>query len=190
MAKRKISPALKWITTEAKKLRRKYPHRFDTWREYVAQASAIYASKHKGRSPVGKKKKVSGRKPAKAPYRQTGASNRKRDEERTAYAPGKRILNKGKRSQHAYYERRKNRSDVPGQLTGTSSMNYVILQHLSSANTRLKDAEAQLLRLKNHLATVGRDKSARVQTKRAMTQQRKLIATIKKDIRGYKLLLR
>lgn len=48
--------ALEWITKEAKKLRKEYPKRFATWKEYVAQASAIYASKHKGKSPVGKKK--------------------------------------------------------------------------------------------------------------------------------------
>lgn len=48
--------ALKWITTEAKKLKKQYPKRFAKWTEYVAQASAIYASKHKGKSPVGKKK--------------------------------------------------------------------------------------------------------------------------------------
>ena len=48
--------ALEWITKEAKKLRKDYPKRFATWKEYVAQASAIYASKHKGKSPVGKKK--------------------------------------------------------------------------------------------------------------------------------------
>ena len=52
--------ALKWITTEAKKLKKQYPKRFATWREYVAQASAIYSAKHKGKSPVGKKKTVSG----------------------------------------------------------------------------------------------------------------------------------
>lgn len=52
--------ALKWITTEAKKLKKKYPKRFATWREYVAQASAIYSAKHKGKSLVGKKKTVSG----------------------------------------------------------------------------------------------------------------------------------
>jgi hypothetical protein len=52
--------ALQWITKEAKKLRKEYPKRFATWREYVAQASAIYAKKHKGKSPVGKKHKVSG----------------------------------------------------------------------------------------------------------------------------------
>lgn len=55
--------ALTWITKEAKKLRREYPRRFATWREYVAQASAIYAKKHKGKSPVGhKRRKVTGTK--------------------------------------------------------------------------------------------------------------------------------
>lgn len=53
--------ALKWITTEAKQLRRKYPRRFshlaNPWRDgYMAQASAAYARKHKGKSPKGKKK--------------------------------------------------------------------------------------------------------------------------------------
>lgn len=50
--------ALQWIVKEAKALKKKYPKRFKTWTEYVKQASAIYASKHKGKSPVGKKKTV------------------------------------------------------------------------------------------------------------------------------------
>jgi hypothetical protein len=49
--------ALQWIIKEAKKLRREYPKRFATWKEYVAQASAIYAKKHGGKSPVGHKRK-------------------------------------------------------------------------------------------------------------------------------------
>ena len=49
---------LKWIVNEAKKLKKQYPHRFKKWTDYVAQASAIYASKHKGKSPVGKKHKA------------------------------------------------------------------------------------------------------------------------------------
>jgi hypothetical protein len=58
---RKISTALRWIVAEAKKLKRSYPHRFKKWTDYVSQASAIYASKHGGKSPVGKKhKRVSG----------------------------------------------------------------------------------------------------------------------------------
>jgi hypothetical protein len=48
--------ALQWIVKEAKAIKKKYPKRFSKWTDYVAQASAIYASKHKGKSPVGKKK--------------------------------------------------------------------------------------------------------------------------------------
>lgn len=50
--------ALQSIIKEAKILRAKYPKRFSKWTDYVKQASAIYAAKHKGKSPVGKKKVV------------------------------------------------------------------------------------------------------------------------------------
>lgn len=71
-----MANALKWIIAEAKRLRRKNPHRFDSlanpWRDgFVAQASAIYASKHKGRSPVGKKKHRPHKK--KTAHRRTGS---------------------------------------------------------------------------------------------------------------------
>ena len=46
--------ALQWIIKEAKILKKKHPS--TEWKKLVAQASAIYASKHKGVSPVGKKK--------------------------------------------------------------------------------------------------------------------------------------
>jgi len=48
--------ALQSIIKEAKIIRKKYPNK--EWKDCVAQASAIYASKHKGKSPVGKKKAV------------------------------------------------------------------------------------------------------------------------------------
>jgi hypothetical protein len=48
--------ALQSIIKEAKSLRVKYPKRYSKWTDYVKQASAIYASNHKGKSPVGKKK--------------------------------------------------------------------------------------------------------------------------------------
>ena len=50
--------ALQWIVKEAKSLKKSYPKRFTKWTDYVKQASAIYASKHKGKSPIGKKKVV------------------------------------------------------------------------------------------------------------------------------------
>jgi hypothetical protein len=45
--------ALQSIIKEAKAIRKKSPKM--EWKKAVAQASAIYASKHKGKSPVGKK---------------------------------------------------------------------------------------------------------------------------------------
>ena len=46
--------ALQQIIKEAQSIRRKSPKM--EWKKAVAQASAIYAKKHKGTSPVGKKK--------------------------------------------------------------------------------------------------------------------------------------
>jgi len=56
--------ALQSIIKEAKAIRKKNPKM--EWKKAVAQASAIYASKHKGKSPVGKKhaKKKSAKKKA------------------------------------------------------------------------------------------------------------------------------
>jgi hypothetical protein len=45
--------ALQSIIKEAKAIRKKNPKM--EWKKAVAQASAIYASKHKGKSPIGKK---------------------------------------------------------------------------------------------------------------------------------------
>jgi len=50
--------ALQSILKEAKALRKSFPTRYKKWTDYVKQASAIYASKHKGKSPVGKKHAV------------------------------------------------------------------------------------------------------------------------------------
>ena len=59
---------------------------------------------------------VSGTK-KKSSTRQTGTSVKSKDKQRSALAPGKRTIGKGK-SKHSYYERRANRSDKPGSLTG------------------------------------------------------------------------
>jgi hypothetical protein len=57
--------ALQWIVKEAKALKKKYPKRFKTWTEYVKQASAIYASKNKSKSAIGKRKPVAKKKTVK-----------------------------------------------------------------------------------------------------------------------------
>ena len=72
-----------------------------------------------GKKATAKKRTMSGIAPssavrsAKSIY-QTGRSNRAKDEARSAKAPGKRQSSSGR----TYYERRKNRSDAPGQMLG------------------------------------------------------------------------
>lgn len=97
--------ALKKITTRAKQLQKKHPN--TKWTSLIKKAGAEYRN-----GSIGTTRKKSTRKPKKKNYRQTGTSNRKNDEARHAKKPGKR---KG------YYERRKNRSDAPGKLTGVSA---------------------------------------------------------------------
>jgi hypothetical protein len=92
--------------------------------------------------------------------RQTGTSKLKRDLNKRALAPGRRISKAG----NVYYERRKNRSDKPGQLAGekyqgwtnyetwlwnlhTDNDSYEYLNGFYQDNPRLEDYEyAQALK--------------------------------------------
>lgn len=65
-------------------------------------------------------KVVSGTK-KKSATRQTGTSVKSKDKLRSALPPGKRTVGKGK-AKHTYIERRANRSDKPGSLTGISNI--------------------------------------------------------------------
>ncbi len=65
----KQKTGLQWILPEASKLRRQYPKRFDTWQEYVEQATAIYHKKNgdtmpKRKSSAKTKKSAAKRRPA------------------------------------------------------------------------------------------------------------------------------
>lgn len=99
------STALKKITTRAKHLRRLHPG--TKWITAVKKAGAEYRAGKIGKA--AKKKKTD--------YRQTGTSSKSHDEQRKAKPPGKRKSRSGK----TYYERRKNRSDKPGTLTGVTT---------------------------------------------------------------------
>lgn len=73
---------------------------------YKTYGDAVAAAYKKLKSSGGKTK-----------FRQTGHSNLMSDAKRQAKRPGKRTSASGK----TYYERRKNRSDVPFALTGVTS---------------------------------------------------------------------
>lgn len=107
---------------------------------YKTFADAVKAAYKKvGKVGAAKKKKS---------YRQTGSSSISRDKQRRAKAPGKRKSASGK----VYYERRKNRSDVPKTLTGVS---MATLQ--SAMKGQLKETLGKQL-LRRELATTKRDK--------------------------------
>lgn len=72
------------------------------------QAAVDRAKASSMKFPARKKKKL-------APTRQSGSSNTVYDRRRKALPPGKRV---SKKTGNVYYERRRNRSDRPGQLLG------------------------------------------------------------------------
>lgn len=91
--------ALQQITARARQLKKKKPGA--KWVNLVKQASKEYNAGSLGKSST----------------RQTGRSNKRKDSQRKAKAPGKRKSASG----NTYIERRKNRSDAPGKLTGVSA---------------------------------------------------------------------
>lgn len=100
-----MANAIVKISKEAKRLQR--IHKSWPWKDCIRVASDNYNAGKLG--TVAKSKS----------FRQTGTSSKKHDEQRTARPPGARIPAGGKKV--TYYERRKNRSDKPGSLTGVSA---------------------------------------------------------------------
>lgn len=99
------------ISKLAKKIRRKG----EGWTDAIKRASKQLNGAKK-KAPAKKRRKVGkvARKKKATSFRQTGTSIKKFDKLVRAKAPGKRKSATGRK----YYERRKNRSDVPGTLTG------------------------------------------------------------------------
>jgi len=75
------------------------------------KAKKTTETKRSKKSQTSLRSKKFGRQVLKASTRQTGKSNYKRDSKRKAMTPGKRRSASGR----AYYEYRKNRSDVRGK---------------------------------------------------------------------------
>lgn len=118
-----MKSAIQKISARAKQLKKLHPN--SAWKSLIKKASVEYRA--------GKLGATATKRPA---YRQTGSSDKAADRKRTALAPGKRKS----RSGVTYYERRKNRSDMPGKLTGFSN------QGLKSELTkRIKDKLALAL---------------------------------------------
>jgi hypothetical protein len=162
--------AIVLISKRAKAIQRESPNK--SWKACIKQASAEYRSNKK----VGAKKSKSKKK---TKFRQTGTSNKKNDRERKARPPGPRIPKGGKKV--TYTERRKNRSDVPGSLTGTA-LNEMVLRNLRERNNNLQEVESKIIRIKKSIKDhkPGMAKNLlKVQLKNLQKYQR----TIKTEIR-------
>lgn len=132
-----MSNHLQKITTRAKQLKKLHPN--TSWINLVKKASAEYRSGSLGAKNPKKKKAY-----------QTGSSNKVADRKIKAKSPGKRKSATGRK----YFERRANRSDMPGTLTGVSSATLT-----STLKTRLKDELGKQL-VKRETATTKRDRRA------------------------------
>lgn len=181
---------LKKITDKARSIRKSG----ETWISAVKRAAKMIPSLSPSKKAAKKKSaKVGKRKPSKS--RQTGTSSLLRDRRLTAKAPGKRIVrHKGKKSTK-YYERRKNRSDKPGKLTGAGSGASIyrtnVMNRVTSTVRQLNEAEQRLRGLQQLLKAVpASEKADKKKIRGYITDQKKYISTLKADIRGFKSLIK
>jgi hypothetical protein len=135
-----MSNIIKKIAARAKQIRKAKPS--IKWQAAIKQASKELKGKPgntaKKIGAAAKKKTAKKKAVKKTSYRQTGSSNRKRDEERRAMPPGKRVV-KTANGSHVYYERRKNRSDAPGSLSGAGmSQDHAIQRVVMKRRLRAK----------------------------------------------------
>lgn len=173
--------AIQKISARAKQIRKKHPSK--AWMACIKQASAEYRSGSKKVGKVAKK-----RKPAKkSKYRQTGTSSKVYDQQRHARPPGARIPKGGKRV--TYYERRKNRSDVPGRLTGIGGQNEVALRRLQECNRHLIEAESRVNTLKREYKALPRGMAKKL-FKRNIIEAQKYYRVVRKEISMLKTILR
>lgn len=121
---------LQKIIARAKQLRKKHPSA--KWTNLVKQAGKDYKS-----GKIGATKKQ---------YRQTGKSSAMHDEMLKAKAPGKRTVKHRGGKKTVYYERRKNRSDKPGSLTGIDKSRMV--SSLNELVRELSNIDGKIFHLK------------------------------------------
>jgi hypothetical protein len=153
-----MSAVLKKITARAKQIRRKHPSM--KWTNAIKQAS----KELKGAAPAAKKSARKKKATRKVDHHQTGSrKSLRRDKQRSAGAPGKRVTQWGS----TYYERRKNRSDIPGTLAGIGAATLK-----SELKSRLEDQLGK--------AYVAKDKA---KLKRDKKKKQKQITAIRADLR-------
>jgi hypothetical protein len=112
-----------------------------TAKQLAARNKFAAMAKAKAKAVKAKKpaaKKVAAKKTASKAY-QTGSSNKLYDSMKKAQGPGKRVSATG----NVYYERRKNRSDMPGSLTGIGALKKTALSDCQYKLGKLHAAKLQ-----------------------------------------------
>lgn len=152
------------------------------------QISGTVASSRVKRSAPGKRKSVPKKKSSYKPRKkihQTGSSSVKLDKRVKAKAPGKRKSAAGK----TYYEFRKNRTDMPGKLTGTgSAYNEVIMGRMRSNYIQIEQTQTAVRWQKMKKAAV-KTKLEKNVYQAKINELNKFIRTLEADNRMLKRLL-
>jgi hypothetical protein len=165
--------ALQSIIKEAKAIRKKSPK--IEWKKAVAQASAIYASKHKGKSPVGKKKAVK-----KAAKKKAVGSVKKKAAKKVARKKATKKVGVVKKATTMHKDTKSHNV----KISVMSGVNDKILQDLKQINERENYFNNQLIRLKQDYAALKTQKNSRghiIANKRYEQQVKSILRTIKKE---------
>jgi len=182
------------ISRKAKQIRKPG----EKWTNAIKRASKMLKSGTVGSSQAqrssGKKAKSVPRKKGytpRKPIHQTGKSSKKIDERMRAKKPGKRKSSSGA----TYYEYRRNRSDMPGKLTGIekqidgSAYREMIMGHMREVNRVRTEAEAKIKRLEEEKKKVPKTEKLRKRMIDARIKElKKFVATQKKEMSMLKAL--
>jgi hypothetical protein len=108
-------------------------------RKKFAAMAKTRAKAAKAKKPTAKKTAAKKATVKKTSTYQTGTSNKLYDSMKKAQGPGKRVSVDG----NVYYERRKNRSDMPGSLTGIGALKKTALSDCQYKLGKLHAAKLQ-----------------------------------------------
>ena len=166
--------ALQSIIKEAKAIRKKNPKM--EWKKAVAQASAIYASKHKGKSPVSKKhaKKKAAKKKAVGVIKKKVV--RKTATKRAKKKPTEKTVLKS--IKHAVSVQK---AHMSGVSASSFSLYNNVSEHIDKAKKHIIMAENHIYRLKEYGNSPTAKKSIKM-WKEYIKEQKTHIAQLKKHI--------
>jgi len=177
--------ALQVIIKEAKAIRSKNPKM--EWKKAVAQASAIYASKHKGKSPVGKKHAVKKKAAKKKVVKKVGVIKKKATRKSATKKAKKKISEQSILNRIHKVKQGVEKLDEAQHkhMSGVGASSYALYNnvsdHIDKAKKHIIMAENHIFRLKQYGASPIAKKSIKM-WKEYIKEQKTHIAQLKKHI--------